>query len=375
MADTCGLCHTMCMTTLLNMGDQPLAERMGSTATYPLKLMKCPDCGLVQLSETPPQEELFPPDHPYSSGNTRALLEHFAQFAVELSHNLSPGDLVVDIGANDGSFLDLVRDIPSLRLIAVEPTNQIRKCPPHVKQVQGFFSSTTAQGIYDLYGPAKAVTAFNVLAHVPDPHDFVTGVRELLAPDGHFITENHDVASILNGNQIDTIYHEHARYYSPATLSRLLEEHGLKVDHITRIGTHGGSFRTIASLSRPAEELNDQAQMAAADLAGLLAAVVTAGKRVYGVAAATRATPLIHFAGIAEYLTCVCEVPGSDKIGLMMPGTQLRVVDEIALVEDQPEYALLFAWHVKDSIIPKLREAGYRGKFIIPLPVPEVISG
>jgi C-methyltransferase C-terminal domain/Putative zinc binding domain/Methyltransferase domain len=372
MANSCDLCHTLGLTTLLDMGDQPIAERMGSTEMYPLKLMMCPSCGLAQLPETPSQEELFPPDHPYASGNTQALRDHFAAVASELQGRLNPGDVVVDIGANDGTFLSCLPDFAER--VAVEPTNQIGKCPDGIVQVQEFFRTGVAKGIRGTFGPAKIVTAFNVLAHVPDPHDFVAGARLLLGPDGYFITENHDFASILNGTQIDTIYHEHARYYTPATLSRLLEENGLYVERLTRVGTHGGSFRVAAQRSCQPGDLRSAAALAASDLNGLLATIKASGWRVYGVGAATRATPLIHFAKIAEYLSCVCETPSSEKIGLTMPGTQLKVVDESRLVEDQPEYALLFAWHVKDSIIPKLRVMGYRGKFIIPLPHLEIES-
>jgi hypothetical protein len=103
---------------------------------------------------------------------------------------------------------------------------------------------------------------------------------------------------------------------------------------------------------------------------------ITQDKRqeVYGVGAATRATPLIHYAGIAGMIRFVCEVPGSDKIGAYMPGTQVQVVPEEALIAAQPEYALLFAWHMADVIVPRLREAGYGGKFIVPLPEPKVLD-
>jgi hypothetical protein len=96
---------------------------------------------------------------------------------------------------------------------------------------------------------------------------------------------------------------------------------------------------------------------------------------VYGIGATTRATPLIHFAGIGEFITCVCEVPSSEKIGQNMPGTLIPVVDEAKLLEDQPPHALLLSWHIADTVIPKLRSAGYRGKIIIPLPEPRIIDG
>ena len=200
----------------------------------------------------------------------------------------------------------------------------------------------------------------------------MSGVEHLLAPDGVFVTENHDVASVLDGLQIDTVYHEHLRYYSVTSLSRLLGMHGLVVTGVQKIPTHGGSFRVFAR--RPRRDLERRAERAAASLR-LLLAEASAEVPVYGIGATTRATPLIHYAQIQDYLACVCEVPGSEKIGQAMPATSIPVVDEAKLIADQPPYALLLSWHLADSIIPSLRAKGYRGKFIIPLPEAVIADG
>jgi hypothetical protein len=119
----------------------------------------------------------------------------------------------------------------------------------------------------------------------------------------------------------------------------------------------------------------ERARIAATALRGMLWKITQQDKKaVYGIGAATRATPLIHYAGIADFITCICEVPGSDKIGTRLPGTVITVVDEAVLLTDQPPYVLLLAWHMKDIIVPKLRAAGYQGKFIVPLPNPEVLD-
>jgi hypothetical protein len=217
------------------------------------------------------------------------------------------------------------------------------------------------------------ITACNVLAHIPDPHDFVTGVTRLLADDGVFIAEVHDVASVLDGLQVDTVYHEHAFYWSVSTLSRLLGDHGLVVTDVEKIPTHGGSFRVWARRQKT-RDLSWRAKAAASALRVMLDGFAQQGP-VYGIGATTRATPLIHFAGIADYLSCVCEVPGSDKIGLTMPGTQIPVVDEAKLIADQPPAALLLSWHLADSIVPALRRKGYEGRIVVPLPEPKVLDG
>jgi hypothetical protein len=368
----CGICGSPDLSVLLDMGCQPLAER--DSEPYPLVLVQCGRCSLVQLNYIVDQHEVFPRDHPYTTGSTRALREHFAALGVRLSRSLLPGDRVVDIGANDGTLLSSF--CSGIHRVAVEPTDQIDKaCARGIEHgYQEFFSAGLARRIRAECGPAKVVTACNVLAHVPDPHDFVAGVVTLLDGDGLFVTENHDLSSITEGMQIDTVYHEHLRYYAAGPLSYLLAMHGLDVTEVQRIPTHGGSLRALARKRRGG--LADRAYAAATGLHLLLSRLTQIhGAAVYGVGAATRATPLVHFAGIAPMITCVCEVASSEKIGMTIPGTQIPVVDEARLIEDQPEYALLFSWHLADSLIPKLREAGYRGKFIVPLPEPRIIDG
>ena len=367
----CAICGSANLALILDMGSQPLPERHDSDRRYPLALLECGHCSLVQLSCIADQRELFPPGHTYATGNTKALREHFGRLAVKLGADLFSRDLVVDIAANDGTLINAYPT--SLRRVAVEPTDQAWKC--HVDMTyQEFFTAELGERIRGEYGPAKVVTACNVLAHVPDPHDFVAGVAQLLADDGVFVAEVHDLRSITEGLQIDTVYAEHFYYYSLASLSHLLAMHGLDVTDVERIGTHGGSFRVTARKRRG--DLSDRAYEAATKLHLLLSRlVVTEGAAVYGIGAATRATPLIHFAGLSGLITCVCEVATSEKIGTCMPGTAIPVVDEAKLIEDQPPYALLFSWHIAGSLMPKLREMGYRGKFIIPLPEAVITDG
>jgi 2-polyprenyl-3-methyl-5-hydroxy-6-metoxy-1,4-benzoquinol methylase len=363
----CGLCGSTDLPVILDMGEQPLAERYGTDARFPLAVAECGDCTLLQLTWAADPAQVFPPDHPYASGDTAVLREHFAALAAELD----PGaGLVVDIGANDGTLLEYFGG--DVLRVAVEPTGQAAKCrSKELVTYQEFFSRELAQRIVAEYGRARVVTATNVLAHVPDVHGFVAGVTALLDDDGVFVAETHDAAAITTGLQVDTVYHEHLRYFTLATLASLLAAHGLQVERAERIGTHGGSIRVRAR--RRTGALQERADSAAHALWRMLFEVTEDGSRVYGIGATTRATPLIHFAGIAGFIACVCEVPGSAKIGLTIPGTTIPVVDEQRLLDEQPEYALLLSWHVAATITRKLRTAGYRGKFIVPLPEPQVI--
>ena len=365
----CQSCQSSYLGKYLDLGPQPLAEG-GSEARYPLCLVKCQQCGLVQLDYIVDQATVFRPEHPYSTGNTKALRDHFAWLAQDLHQYPFGQRTIVDIGANDGTFLNFVP--AGYKRIGVEPTNQIDKAGNEVIKYKDFFTRCLAHQIWTEQGSADYIIATNVLAHVPDVHDFLEGVRYLLGDNGEFITENHDLASITEDRQFDTIYHEHLRYYSPGSLAYLLERHGFRVVSSQSIDTHGGSFRMRCKRGHGGFPAN--VYSAAEDLSRTLRGLWQAGRDIWGIGATTRATPLIHFADIAQYLKYVCEVPGSDKIGTKIPGTNIKVCDEKWLIEKQPEYALLLSYHIAESIIPKLKEKGYRGKFIIPIPEVKIVD-
>jgi SAM-dependent methyltransferase len=345
--------------------DRPRVEE----THYPLDLMYCDDCTLAQLSVAVDPGVVFPVDYPYSSGNSKALHENFEDLAQQASLYYGPKDLVVDIGANDGTLLGKFRECIA---VGVEPTWQGLKGDMDAVW-QSFFSEKVAGQIVEKYGQAKVITACNVLAHVEDIDDVMRGIRHLLAPDGVLIAENHDLASVVLG-QWDTIYHEHLRFFSPRSFEWLLRKHGLAMEEWKRIPTHGGSFRMVAgrrshhrSTGKPwkydFEALRWLAQQARDELRA-----VTTSARAYGIGATARATTIINYCGLdVEDIACVCEVSGSDKIGRLIPGTRIPVVDEARLFEDQPAEVVLFSWHMADVIVPKLREKGYEGEIIIPL--------
>jgi hypothetical protein len=204
--------------------------------------------------------------------------------------------------------------------------------------------------------------------------------------------------SLLETLQYDTIYHEHLRHYSLHSLQYLLNMHGLEVVHAKRIPTHGGSIRVYAArkgahpvrptvaailaeeesagtLTQRLAQFRKQVVASKLDLHGLLAPICKRGERVYGIGAPSRASTLINYTGLDDgILNCVLEIKGSLKIGKYMPGTVIPVMEEARLYQDQPEYALLLSWHIADELIPKIREKGFRGNFIVPLPTPRVVS-
>ena len=242
------------------------------------------------------------------------------------------------------------------------------------------------------------MTATNVFAHIDNIHEIVESILQLLTPDGVFISESHYLMSLLETLQYDTIYHEHLRYYSLHSLKYLLEAHGLEVIHAKRIPTHGGSIRVYAARKgthpiRPSvyevleaeteagplevqlEKFRDRMARSKLGLYALLHELKKSGGRVYGIGAPSRASTLINYVGLdEEIIDCVLEVPGSLKIGKYIPGTLIPVVEENKLYTDQPEYALLLSWHIADELAPKLKEKGFKGRFIVPLPTPCVAA-
>lgn len=370
----CGSCGCGDLFTVLDLGMQPLpqARRAASEVRYPLRLVECPRCTLVQLGYIVREKELFPPDYPYATGNTTALRNHFRELADFVDNTLpwdDNGNLVVDIGGNDGTMLKELRNLaPPARLLLVEPTDQSRKCEdPGISVVKEYFTANLADKILAGYGPAAVIVTSNTFGHVPDPHDFLDGITTLLGRDGTFIIENQDWQNVVNGLQVDTIYHEHLRYYSPASLSWMLARHGLLVTGWERISMHGGAFR--ATVVREKQKLGTRVNQLLVGLHQLLDEASAAGP-IYAVGAPTRATPLVNYAGLEKYLTCTCEITGSEKIGATIPGTSVPIVDEVALFRDQPPYALLLAWDLESHLIPLLQRRGYKGTFIIPLPSP-----
>jgi hypothetical protein len=337
-------------------------------AAHPLELLRCGSCTLVQLSVIVDPDEVFPADYPYSSGNSKGLHANFEDLALQAERwaQLAADDLVVDIGANDGTLLSKF----ACRTVGVEPTGQARKIDGAV--YEEFFTENLARHIRAAHGPAKVITACNVLAHVEDIDDVMRGITHLLAHDGVLVAENHDLRSVVDG-QWDTVYHEHLRFYSPYTFHLTLRKHGLAGWVWQPVETHGGSFRVFAGHGERGQVPGmgrydfDRLARDAAQAREAIRAVTEDG--VVGIGATARATTIINYCGLdADVLEYVCEVPGSDKIGHYIPGTRVPVVDERLLFEEQPPRALLFSWHLADSIVPKLRDRGYTGEIIVPLP-------
>ena len=404
VVDRCQVCDSPDLESILFLGYLPPVNTMPLIGTplteqpaYPAELLFCKNCTLAQLGLIVDPAILFPPTYPYTSGTTRILRENFAELSREVDsiYPLKSGELIIDIGSNDGTLLSNFNK-NGVRVFGIEPTNAAKLAIERgIPSMISFFNKEVAEKVAVEQGKAQIVTATNVFAHIENIHDIVSGILALLSEDGIFISESHYFRSLLETLQYDTIYHEHLRYYTLTSLKNLLEMHGLAVIHAKRIPTHGGSIRVYAARKgrRPVQPsvtriLDEEKREVTADafakfkravvnskldLLAQLKDIKAAGGRIYGIGAPSRASTLINYVGLDNgILDCVLEIKGSYKIGKYVPGTIIPVLDEGSLFSDQPEYALMLSWHIADELIPKLTERGFKGRYIVPLPAPRV---
>lgn len=394
----CQYCAFNLLDPVLDMGHQPLVndyqEAREPLASYPLRLCRCIRCGLVQIDYQLPSDVLFPEDYPYTTGTTGALGRNARELALEVEHSVPyKGKLVVDIGSNDGTLLQAFKERGAV-VNGVTPEKAGEAARERgISTYPGYWGAAARADIEKSHGKAAVVTASNVLAHVPDPAGFLREVEELLMPGGVFVSESHYVGDLFAGVQLDTIYHEHLRYYSVASVSQFLADAGLEVAAVKRTATHGGSIRVYARkpggptvvVREPYEEDPEHVgQRAAADFAQraagarrklrALLSTPTGSPRVHGLGAPSRAATLLNWCGVtAADVPVTYEVAGSLKIGKRMPGSGILVLDETDLMAARPDYLLVLSWHVAHDLVPKLRQKGYRGKFIVPLPEARVL--
>jgi hypothetical protein len=406
VVDRCQVCDTPDLESILFLGYLPPVNTMpvvgsppAEQPAYPAELLYCKKCTLAQLGLIVDPAILFPPSYPYTSGTTKILRENFAELSREVDslYPLKPDQLIIDIGANDGTLLSNFQK-NGVRVFGIEPTNAANLAIARgIPSMISFFNKSVAEKAVTEQGHAQIITATNVFAHIEDIHDIVAGVLTLLGDDGIFISESHYFLSLLETLQYDTIYHEHLRYYSVTSLKHLLEMQGLEVIHVKRIPTHGGSIRVYASrkgkypvqasVGAVVEQENlgitrktfttfkQDVVTSKLGLLSLLKDIKVNGDRVYGIGAPSRASTLINYVGLDDgILDGVMEIKGSYKIGKYIPGTRIPVWEEERLFSDQPKYALLLSWHIADELIPKLRSRGFQGKFIVPLPTPRVVD-
>jgi hypothetical protein len=347
----------------------------------------------------PPSAEVFGKDFNYLSGTTKEVVDHCEWLTREIAERFEPDDTkyVVDIGSNDGTFLKAVSRY-SPHVLGVEPTRR----PAEVAQGQGI--ETVIRRFEDAIPDLLSITerkvsilsALSVIAHTDTIHEFMRGVRDILAEtEAVFVCRIPYLASLIEHCEYDTIYHEHARYFSLISQNFLFKQYGIRIFDAEVIPLYGGSLLTFATLEgRPptarmeallrAEEplrgheyydrFAERVSENRAKLRRLLLDAKAARNRVVGIGAPMKASTLLNYCGIGpsilDYITEVNPL----KVGTYSPGTHIRVVSEDVLKSDRPDCAMILSWNAAQPIMRKLRAQGFGGKFLIPIPEPRWVD-
>lgn len=407
--DECQVCKSTRLELVVDLGHQPLCDSLVTPAKlnepethYPLRLFRCLDCSLAQIDYAVDGSVVYHPGYPYRSGITRELAAHQRALAADVvrEYRLPAGALVVDVGSNDGTLLAGFEKL-GMRVLGVEPTDvaKIAREENGVDTLQAFFTEETARLIRTDYGPARAVTATNVFAHMTALGDVMAGVSTLLPAGGVFVTESHYLPRIIERVQYDTIYHEHLRSYSLKSLVRLFDYYDFTVVDAREVNRYAGSIRVYAvkGRGRPVaagvgellerersfglyektryDTFRDKARKARDDLLRLALGAQDRGESFAANSCPGRGSTLVNYTGLTpDLVPYIGEQPTSLKLGQYLPGQHIPIVENSRLIDEQPDYVLLLAWHYAAAIASELRGRGLRSKLVVPLPEVRVIG-
>jgi SAM-dependent methyltransferase len=405
----CRMCNSTLLDQFLDLGFTPPADQFlrkeqlrEPEVYYPLQVMRCSECGLVQLNYIVSPEILYRHDYPYEASITQTGRRHWHELATTTVERLGlgPDDLVVDIGSNVGVLLEAFGSAGT-RTLGVDPaSNIVRIAEKHgIETINEFFSADVAQKIVAEKGTAAVVTGTNVFAHVDDLNEFMRAVDILLGPRGVFIFEAPYLVNLIENLEYDTIYHEHLSYLSAKPLVRFVQRFGMEVFDIQERDIHGGSFRVFITrkgkvpiakavkefLAREEKmglyDLSLLKNFAAAveknrqELTWLLKRLKHEGNRICAVSAPAKGMTLLNYCALGTEILDFITEKSTLKIGRFTPGAHIPVVPDDELLRQRPDYALLLAWNFAEEIMENLKD--YRlsgGKFIIPIPYPRIIE-
>lgn len=405
----CRFCNSQIKTIFINLGETPLSNSFLkyedlklSEKKFPLKVLVCEECFLVQIQEFETPNKIFS-EYAYFSSYSKSWLQHAENYVNMISkrNNLGKDNFIIELASNDGYLLQFFKN-KGIPVMGIEPAANIAKVAEEkgIKTIIDFFGEKLAKKLVNEGIKADLIIGNNVLAHVPDINDFVKGISILLKNNGTINIEFPHLLQLIKYNQFDTIYHEHFSYFSLHSVKKIFEFNNLKIFDVEEIPTHGGSLRIYAkhkanenfeiknSVEKLLEkekdfglldlsfylEFSKKVESAKIKLIDFFYNAKQNKKKIVCYGAAAKGNTLLNYCGIdREYVEYVVD-KNSYKQGLYLPGSNLPIKDPQEIKNTKPDFVMILPWNIKEEImkdISFIRDWG--GKFVIPIPEVKII--
>ena len=407
----CRICLTPLLHSFVDLGKSPLCETFldGDEIDrverfYPLHAIVCSSCFLVQLKQYVAADGIFTDHYPYYSSFSTSWVAHAKAYCEMITERrrLDAKSFVVELACNDGYLLQHFPPLGVTNILGVEPSANVAEeaRKKGIPTVVDFFGARLAEDIVARHGRADLIAGNNVLAHVPDVNDFVSGVALLLKPEGIATFEFPHLQNLIEQNQFDTIYHEHFCYFSAIAIDALARRHGLRFVNVEELPTHGGSLRVYLATADSAEpqtqavrdllareerlgylsietyaSFAENVRTTKRKLLSLLIELKNAGKTICGYGAPGKGNTLLNYCGIGPDFIDFTVDRNPHKHGRFTPGTHIPIRPVEAIDEAKPDYILILPWNLKREIMAQMRHVGSWGaKFIVPIPEPMIVA-
>ncbi len=402
----CRFCNQILSHEFIDLANSPPSNAYLTTADlnepevyFPLRLLVCQNCFLVQVDEYKKADEIFSKGYAYFSSFSTSWLAHAKRYTEEMTKRfgIDAHSQVIEIASNDGYLLQYFKE-KKIPVLGIEPTENTAMVAlgKGIESIIDFFGVALAKKLASANRKADLLLGNNVLAHVPDINDFIEGMKIVLKPQGVITMEFPHLFQLVKNNQFDTIYHEHFSYLSFTTVVKMFAAHGLEMFDVQELPTHGGSLRIFAHHQEDKSksvEYAVQSMLNAEEKAGMKTLNYYSGfqekanrvkidflkfliekrlesKRVVAYGAAAKGNTLLNYCGVRNDLIRFVVDASPHKQGKYLPGSHIPVVKEEDLRIAKPDYVVIFPWNIKEEIVVQLnyiREWG--GKFVTPVPI------
>jgi len=406
----CRFCSLPLKTTFVDLGMSPLSNSYLNSEDlnrmepfFPLHAFVCENCYLVQLSEFQSPQQIFS-DYAYFSSYSESWLKHVKEYTEQMRERFGfdSKSQVVEIASNDGYLLQYFKK-NSIPVLGIEPAKNVADAAKAagIPTIVEFFGTKMAKELCAQEKCADLLIGNNVLAHVPELNDFVRGMKILLKPKGIITMEFPHLMRLIEGNQFDTIYHEHFSYFSFTSAERIFSKHGLSIFDVDEISTHGGSLRIYAChsgdqskvINQSVENLlereevdgfktlefyltfNEKVKAIKRSILDFMNKIKNGGKSIVGYGAPAKGNTLLNYCGIGKDYIDYTVDRSPHKQGYFLPGTHIPICHPDKIKETQPDYVVILPWNIKDEIMEQMvhiRE--WSGQFVILIPEIKVYS-